>query len=68
MAYRGVHQLYNRHGIDKDTCTAGQMLPPTNPFLENTLPSIKPSFDAGADILEVDIHPTTDDEFVVLHY
>jgi glycerophosphoryl diester phosphodiesterase len=67
MAHRGIHQLYSREGIDKDTCTAIRMLPPTNPYIENTLPSIAASFRAGADILEIDIHPTTDNEFVVFH-
>lgn len=67
MAHRGVHQLYDRDGIDKYTCTASRMLTPTNNFLENTLPSMKASFDAGADILEIDIHPTTDNQFVVFH-
>ena len=67
MAHRGIHQLYDRDGIDSDTCTANRMLPPTNPYIENTLPSIAASFRAGADILEIDIHPTTDGEFVVFH-
>ncbi|WP_237437839.1 glycerophosphodiester phosphodiesterase family protein [Altericroceibacterium endophyticum] len=67
MAHRGIHQLYDRDSIDKDTCTANRMLPPTNPFIENTLPSIAASFQAGADILEIDIHPTIDNEFVVFH-
>ncbi|KPF63569.1 glycerophosphodiester phosphodiesterase family protein [Porphyrobacter sp. AAP60] len=67
MAHRGIHQLYDRTGIDKDTCTANRMLPPTNPYIENTLPSIAASFQAGADILEIDIHPTTDNAFVVFH-
>ena len=67
MAHRGIHQLYDRVGIGKDTCTASRMLPPTNPYIENTLPSMAASFQAGADILEIDIHPTTDSEFVVFH-
>lgn len=67
MAHRGVHQLYDREGIGNDTCTATRILPPTNSFLENTLPSIEASFAAGADILEIDIHPTTDGDFAVFH-
>lgn len=67
MAHRGIHQLYDRNGLDKDSCTAERMLPPTNPYIENTLPSIAASFRAGADILEIDIHPTADNEFVVFH-
>lgn len=67
MAHRGIHQLYSRVGIDKHSCTANRMLPPTNPYIENTLPSIAASFRAGADILEIDVHPTTDNEFVDFH-
>lgn len=67
MAHRGVHQLYDRSGIGKDTCTASRMLPPKNAYLENTIPSIEASFRAGADILEIDIHPTSDNAFVVFH-
>ncbi|MEO1045651.1 MAG: glycerophosphodiester phosphodiesterase family protein [Pseudomonadota bacterium] len=67
MAHRGIHQLYDRAGIDNDTCTATRMLPSTNPYLENTIPSIEASFAAGADILEIDIHPTTDGDFAVFH-
>lgn len=67
MAHRGIHQLYDREGIGNDTCTANRMLPPTNPYLENTIPSMEASFEAGTDILEIDIHPTADDEFVVFH-
>lgn len=67
MAHRGIHQLYDRKGIDKDSCTAMRMLPSTNPYLENTIPSMQASFAAGADVLEIDIHPTKDNHFVVFH-
>jgi glycerophosphoryl diester phosphodiesterase len=67
MAHRGIHQLYDREGIGNGTCTAQRMEPPINSFLENTIPSMRASFDAGADILELDVHPTTDDQFVVFH-
>lgn len=67
MAHRGIHQLYDREGVGNDTCTATRMLPPTNSYLENTIPSMAASFEAGADVLEIDIHPTADDAFVVFH-
>lgn len=67
LAHRGIHQAYDRTDIDKDTCTASRMLPPTNPYLENTLPSMRASFAAGADALELDVHPTVDGEFAVFH-
>ncbi|HVE53254.1 MAG TPA: glycerophosphodiester phosphodiesterase family protein, partial [Ramlibacter sp.] len=40
---------------------------PTHAFLENTLPSLQAAVRAGADVVEVDIHPTTDGEFAVFH-
>ena len=43
------------------------MLPPIHDYLENTIPSIRAGFDAGADIVEIDVHPTTDGEFAVFH-
>lgn len=67
LAHRGIHQQFPRAGLTRDTCTARRIYPPTNPYLENTLPSLKAGFDAGATALELDIHPTTDGEFAVFH-
>lgn len=67
LAHRGVHQTYRRDGLANDTCTATRIHPPTHAFLENTLPSMEAAFRAGADIVEFDIHPTTDGQFAVLH-
>jgi glycerophosphoryl diester phosphodiesterase len=67
LAHRGVHQTYNREGLKNDTCTAARIDPPTHGFLENTLASMEAAFAAGADIVEFDIHPTTDGQFAVLH-
>lgn len=67
LAHRGVYQRYDRAGLTVDTCTASRMLPPTHDLLENTLPSMKAGFDAGADMVEIDVHPTTDGHFVVFH-
>lgn len=67
LAHRGIHQSYSREGLTRDTCTATRMNPPTNPYLENSIPSMRASFAAGADALELDIHPTTDGEFAVFH-
>jgi Glycerophosphoryl diester phosphodiesterase family len=49
------------------TCTAARIHPPEHPFIENTLPSMRAAFAAGADIVELDIHPTTDGQFAVFH-
>jgi glycerophosphoryl diester phosphodiesterase len=67
LAHRGVHQTYSREGLKSDTCTAERIHPPTHGYLENTLASMEAAFAAGADIVEFDIHPTTDGQFAVLH-
>ena len=67
FAHRGVAQQFDHSNLDARTCTARRMLPPTNDFLENTIPSMAASFAAGADVVEIDIHPTTDGQFAVFH-
>lgn len=67
LAHRGVHQDYHRENLDNDTCTAERIFAPTHDFIENTLLSMQAAFDAGADMVEIDIHPTTDGEFAVFH-
>jgi glycerophosphoryl diester phosphodiesterase len=67
LAHRGPHQRFNTENLQNDDCTATRILPPTHTFLENTLPSIEEAFRLGADMVEIDIHPTTDGEFVVFH-
>lgn len=67
LAHRGIAQRFETEGLTADTCTAARMLPPKHEFLENTIPSMKASFEAGADIVELDVHPTTDGRFAVFH-
>jgi glycerophosphoryl diester phosphodiesterase len=67
LAHRGVYQRFDHAGITNDTCTATRILKPTNSLLENTLPSMRASLAAGADVIELDVHPTTDGEFAVFH-
>jgi glycerophosphoryl diester phosphodiesterase len=67
LAHRGIHQTFSRDGLTNETCTATRMNPPTNPYLENTIPSMQASFAAGASVVEIDVHPTTDGEFAVFH-
>lgn len=38
-----------------------------NPWAENTVPAFLAALDAGADGVEIDVHPTADGELVVLH-
>ena len=67
IAHRGVHQTFDRTNLENDTCTAERIFPPTHEFLENTLPSMEAAFAYGADIVELDVHPTTDGQFAVMH-
>lgn len=67
LAHRGVAQRYSPEGVGDDTCTATRILPPTHDYLENTIASMKAAYDAGADMVEFDIHPTTDGQFAVFH-
>lgn len=67
LAHRGVHQTFDAAGLTNNDCTATRINPPTNPYLENTIASMKASFAVGAAGLELDVHPTTDGEFAVFH-
>lgn len=68
IAHRGVHQNYDRTGLTNETCTATRIEPPTHSYLENTISSMRAAFDAGADVVELDVHPTTDGHFAVSGY
>lgn len=67
LAHRGLAQTYRASGVTDTTCTASRIDQPEHPFLENTLASMEAAFAAGADIVEFDVHPTTDGQFAVIH-
>ncbi len=67
IAHRGQHQLFDSTKVQDDTCTASLMLPPTHAFLENTVAGMKAAFEAGADVVELDVHLTPDKQFAVFH-
>jgi glycerophosphoryl diester phosphodiesterase len=67
IAHRGIHQTYSRENLTSDTCTAERISPPTHDFFENTIASMRAAFAAGADIVELDVHPTTVGKFAVFH-
>lgn len=67
MAHRGMAQRFSRVGLTNETCTAAQSLPTEHEFLENTIASMKAAIAVGADVIELDIHPTTDGAFAVFH-
>lgn len=67
IAHRGLYQLYDREGLERDTCTADRIYDPYHRYLENTVPSVLRSFKMGVWMVEVDIAPTKDGELVVWH-
>jgi glycerophosphoryl diester phosphodiesterase len=67
LAHRGMAQTFSMEGIEWDTCTAERIFDPEHPYIENTLPSIKAAFEAGADRVEFDIMRTKDNQFAVFH-
>lgn len=67
LAHRGIAQRFDETDLKNDTCTAARMLPQKHDYLENTIRSMQAGFAAGSDIVEIDVHPTTDGEFAVFH-
>ncbi|HEU5231057.1 MAG TPA: glycerophosphodiester phosphodiesterase family protein [Ktedonobacteraceae bacterium] len=67
FANGGLAQPYHTEGLTNQTCTAARIFPPKNSYLENTIASIKAAFQLGAAIVEFDIQPTSDGQFVVFH-
>jgi len=67
IAQRGLHQTYTSEGIDDQTCTAQHILPPAHSMIDNALPSIAAAFFFGADVVEIDVRQTKDDQFVLFH-
>lgn len=67
IAHRGVHQTFDRTDLGSNDCTATRIAQPTHNFLENTIGSMAEAFATGADVVEIDVHPTTDGHFAVFH-
>ncbi|MEM6707778.1 MAG: glycerophosphodiester phosphodiesterase family protein [Pseudomonadota bacterium] len=68
LAHRGVHLNYHKGRYDLKTgCEAQHIFPPSHAFLENTLQAIAAAFDAGADVVEIDIRKTADNDLVLFH-
>jgi glycerophosphoryl diester phosphodiesterase len=67
LAHRGVHQDYSHEGVQDDTCTATRILPVHHDYIEDTLPAMAAAFQEGADVVDFDVHPTTDADWVVFH-
>jgi glycerophosphoryl diester phosphodiesterase len=67
LAHRGIAQTFDLAGVTADTCTAQRIHPPEVPYLENTLPSLRAAFAAGADAAEIDVQVTADRHLAVFH-
>jgi glycerophosphoryl diester phosphodiesterase len=67
IAHRGVHQLFDHHDLANDDCTATRIEPPVHNFIENTTRSMEKASDMGADMVEMDIAPTTDGKIAIFH-
>lgn len=67
LAHRGLAQTFAMEGVGNDTCTAERITTPEHSYLENTIASMEAAFQAGADIVELDIRPTKDGQFAVFH-
>ncbi|GAB7044294.1 MULTISPECIES: glycerophosphodiester phosphodiesterase family protein [Catenuloplanes] len=67
LAHRGIAQTFSLDGVRNDTCTATRIHPPDHTYLENTLPSMRAAFAAGADMLEFDVQVSADGRLMVFH-
>lgn len=67
VAHRGVYQLFDQRGLERDTCTAARIEQPVHDYLENTVRSMQKARELGADMVEVDIAPTADGRIAVFH-
>ncbi|MFG1605913.1 glycerophosphodiester phosphodiesterase family protein [Actinoplanes sp. NPDC049265] len=67
LAHRGIAQTFPLDGVGNDTCTATRINPPDHAYIENTLPSMRAAFAAGADAVEFDVQVSADNQLVVFH-
>jgi glycerophosphoryl diester phosphodiesterase len=67
LAHRGLAQTFDIEGVKWDTDTSKIIHEPVHPYLENTIASMQAAFDCGADIVELDVHPTKDGQLAVFH-
>ena len=67
ITHLGLHQRFDERGLSLYDCKADRMLPPTHPYLENTIAAIGEAFQLGAEIGDIDVQPTRDGDYVVFH-
>jgi len=68
VAHRGVYQLFDQRGLDpQHSCTATRIERTVHDYLENTVRSMRQARALGAQMVEIDIAPTTDGQLAVFH-
>jgi len=67
LAHRGLAQTFDYSKVGNDTNTAAIIDKPEHPYLENTIPSMRAAFDHGADVVELDLKLTKDQQLAVFH-
>ena len=67
ITHLGLSQHFDERGLSLYACKADRMLPPTHPYLENTIAGVGRGFEFGADIADIDVQPTKDGDYVVFH-
>ncbi|MDD5067426.1 MAG: glycerophosphodiester phosphodiesterase family protein, partial [bacterium] len=68
VAHRGLHINYRKGTYDPRTgCEAEHIYPPSHDYIGNTIRSIKAAYGFGADIVEIDIRKTSDNDLVIFH-
>lgn len=67
ITHLGLHQRFDERGLSLYDCKGDRMLPPTHPYLENTIAGIGEAFQLGADMGDIDVQPTRDGDYVVFH-
>lgn len=67
LSHRGVHQTYAGSDRSNSSCSANPVNVSNHTYIENTVVSMRAAFEHGADVVELDIHLTTDNVFAVFH-
>lgn len=67
LSHRGVHQSFSSKGVGNQDCTALLIEAPIHTYLENTISSMQAAFEAGANVVELDIHLTPGGQWAVFH-
>jgi glycerophosphoryl diester phosphodiesterase len=67
VAHLGLGETFDERGLTLNSCKNDRMLSPKYPYLDNTVSGLAAAFALGAGTSTIDIHPTSDKEFVVFH-